>query len=143
MVDLVPYRSVDSLLLGDSVDRATELFGVPRFDSVNRSGQLKRQYELFTLIFHQDTRELQECVVPHRTPLRIDGKEFSWTLAEMHALCAEDGDPLEYYGSIVLFNKGIAMSGVEEDAESDRTVGIFAQDVWASLKSKMKPFKYE
>lgn len=143
MVDLVPYRSVDSLLLGDSVDRATELFGAPRFDSVNRSGEVKRQYESFTLIFHKDTRNLQECVVPHGTPLRIGGARFSWTLAEMHALCEEDGDPLEYYGAIVLFNKGIAMSGVEEDAESDRTVGIFSKDVWASLKTKMKPFSWE
>lgn len=143
MVDLVPYRSVDSLLLGDSVDRATVLFGAPRFDSVNRSGELERQYEQFTLIFRKDTRELQECVVPHGTPLRIGGKQFSWTLAEMHALCREDGDPLEYYGAIVLFNKGLAMSGVEEDAESDRTVGIFSENVWDSLKPKMKPFRYE
>ena len=50
------------------------------------------------MIFDKDTRELQECVVPYRTPVRIDGRKFSWTLDEMHALCEEDGDPLEYYG---------------------------------------------
>lgn len=98
------------------------------------------QYQHLILIFHKETLQLQECVVPYGVPTRISGRDLDWSFSGLKALCKEDGAPLEYYGSVILFNVGIGMSGVDEDAEDDRTIGIFSRDVWVDLKPKMKPF---
>ena len=140
MIDLIPYQSVNGLLLGDPAGRANELFGNPVVERKDRHGELIMQYEDLVLVFNRETLLLQECTVPYGVPTQINGRNLDWSLSGLKALCIEDGDPLEYYGSVVLFNLGIALSGVEEDAESDRTVGLFSKDAWSDLMPKMKPF---
>lgn len=143
MIELIPYRSVNGLMLGDFVDRAKELFGDPVVERKNRSGELVVHYQNLILIFHKGKIKLQECVVPYGVPTRISGRDLDWSLSGLKALCKEDGAPLEYYGSVILFNTGIGMSGVEEGAEDDRTIGIFSSDVWVDLRPKMKSFSLD
>lgn len=139
MIELVPYHSVNALSLGSGVDQAVEMFGPPNVQSVLRSGNLRATYTCFTLIFRKESLGLQECVVHFGTPVRIAGVEFDWSLAAMEKLCAEDGDPREYFGTVLLFNSGLSMSGLAEGAESDRTISIFSEDVWAPVRTEMAP----
>lgn len=143
MIDLVPYRSINGLMLGDPVDRAKEIFGKPIAERRDRYGELIEHYEFIKLVFHRDSLLLQECSVFNGVPTRINGRDLDWSLSGLKALCVEDGKPLEYYGAVVLLNVGIVLTGVEEDAESDRAVGIFSEDVWADLVPKMKPFSID
>ncbi|WP_337245605.1 hypothetical protein [Luteimonas sp. gir] len=140
MIQLIPYRSVNGLLLGDYVDRAKELFGDPVVERRDGSGNLIEQYRSLILVFQKETLRLQECEVQCGVKTQVNGRDLDWSLPGLKALCEEDGDPQEYYGSVILFKIGIVMSGVGEGAESDRTIGIFLRDVWADLRPKMKPF---
>lgn len=140
MIHLIPYRSINSLPLGSSMEDAKELFGDPQALDKNESGELQYYYDEFALVFHEATRKLQECVVYREAAVRIGEEVFSWSLPEMKALCRRDREPMEFYGSVVLFNVGVVMTGVEEDAESDRAIGIFSEDVWAPMRAEMKPF---
>jgi len=140
VIELIPYQSVNGLLLGDPVGQAKELFGDPVVERRDGYGELIEQYESLVLIFHRETLRLQECMVPYGVRTRIGGRDLDWSLSGLKALCKEDGDPLEYYGSVILLNIGIVLSGVEEGAESDRAVGLFSRDVWADLRPQMKPF---
>lgn len=139
MIELVPYHSVNAVSLGSSVDHAVKMFGPPDAQCVLRSGNLRATYTCFTLIFSKRSLRLQECVVRFGAPVRIAGVEFDWSLAAMEKLCAEDGDPREYFGTVLLFNRGLSMSGLAEGAESDRTVSIFLEDVWAPVRAEMAP----
>jgi hypothetical protein len=143
MIHLVPYRSVNNLILGDSIDRAIELFGPPRGEENTRSGNLNYSYDDFILVFRKGDRALQECVVPYGVPLNIGDAEFDWSIPAMHRLCEEDGNPLEYYGTVLLFRLGLAMSGVSEGDEGERSVSIFLKEVWSDDVARMKPFIFK
>jgi len=140
MNELISYRSVNGLKFGDSPERAEELFGKAGLNQRNQEGELEMFYENLILRFSQGTEIFRECTVPFNVQTQLNGQNVDWSVAGLKSICEADGEPMEFYGTVILFNQGVALTGIEEGAESDRTVTIFNLGDWDAFRKGMKPF---
>lgn len=139
MNELISYQSINGLQFGDPPKRADELFGNARLEKHNREGELEKHYDEFILRFTPETNQFRECTVPFNAPTSLNGVALEWSVSGLQSLCKDDGEPMEFYGSIVLFSKGVSLTGLEEGAESDRSITIFSQGDWDGFRSQMTP----
>lgn len=141
MVTIETYKSVNGLDFGKTASNAKQMLGKPCRESISRSGNLELVYDDITYIFYDDRRRFCEGIVHRDANLSINGISCGWSLGELARLCIEDGTPLESYGSVLLLNLGLVLTGVEEDAESDRTIGAFQRGTWDRYLNEFKPFQ--
>jgi hypothetical protein len=140
MLKLSPYQSVGELHFGDSHEKANEVFGDCLYEKKNRGGELEKHYKDFTLCFTPDALRFRECTVHRNVAVALEGRVVDWSLDGLLSLCREDESPMEYHGTIILFSMGVALTGLEEGADSDRALTVFARGDWDALKGKMKSF---
>ena len=140
MNELLSYQSANGLGFNDPSERAEELFGKPRLEQRNREGELELFHDDFILRFSADGSGFRECTVPFDSSIRLDGEELGWTEADLESLCKLDGEPMEFHGTVILFGKGVALTGMGKGEESDRSVTLFRRGDWDAFKEGMKRY---
>ena len=140
-INIVPYVSVAGVRFGASPEQAKQKLGLPAVERVTRGGEFVMQYPNNILRFDKKSRVLRECTVPFGADVHLDGEKVDWTVDGLLGLCRRDGSPLEYYGSVVLFSLGVALTGVEDGAECDRSITAFCRGVWDDLREQMSSFE--
>jgi hypothetical protein len=143
MYKLLSYHSINELCFGDSPERSKEIFGDCLFQKRSREGNLEIHFRDFIIHFKSENHHFNECTFHNGVELKIGNQTIDWSTKGLLSLCEADGSPMEYHGSIILFSYGISITGLEEDAESDRTITFFAKGEWDELKDEMKPFEFE
>jgi hypothetical protein len=138
-MNAVPYRSIDGLCFGATQEDAENIFGSGLFSKQNRDGELEVHFDDKVLRFSASDGRFRECTIPRGVELLLDGVPVDWSSSSLVELCRMDGAPFEYFGTIVLFNLGIAVTGLAQEEESDRSLTFFRRGDWDELRSDMKP----
>ena len=141
MIELISYQGLNGLKFGDSIERANQLFGAPLTERKSKGGEIVQHRKGFILRFSSPDKAFSEGVVPCGENVMLDRTLIDWSSEGLSLLCREDGNSLEYFGSVVLFSKGVALSGLENDMESERAIAVFANGVWDSLKNQMNIYQ--
>lgn len=145
-LDIKPYLGVGDVRFGMKPDEVAKFLGPP--DRIRTSTMLKERVELRSqnglqaTFSRTDIGLIEIGFSPNILDLRFkDIKVFEDVYSEvLRRLISEDGNPVEYLGTVVLLNLGISLA---KDDDEDKTLSVFAKGRWDSMKEKLKPFEFK
>jgi hypothetical protein len=141
MVEVKPYEGVDELAFGMAEADVIATLGAPMRVSETRGGDKELQYHDRFVYLTGPERRFVEVVFLPSAEVSVAGIDVFGDSLSFSRLVQLDGSPLESVGTVVFLRLGIAVSGLHDGDEEQKSLAAFARGRWDSLKDRLKPFR--
>lgn len=141
MIEVISYKTIDSLHFGSTESAAVALFGRETKRRIGGNKETELHYPDLILRFDAQSNQLRECTLLPSCECTINERATSWNNDFLEWICDEDGDLMEAYGFVVSFKMGIALTGFHDGDDAQKAIHVFRLGDWDMLKHRMRPFQ--
>ena len=145
-MELKPRIGVGDLKLGMSAEEIVAVMGEPRLKRKTTRGEDE--------FFYYDNNDINVVIGSSGSGIVHIGINSSVSLSYHDKnifshpslwleLIAEDGNPYEHLGFIVLLSLQITLTGFHDNDTSQKAITVFTKGTWDRFLPKLKPFNFE
>jgi hypothetical protein len=139
-MQIKPYKSVGTIMFGQSRAATIEQLGMPKSKRFNRENVEELEYEKVIVRLNPDNDQVIEITLLPFTAASISEIELTWDMKFLETACQLDGQPLDVFGFIVLPNLGIAVTGIHDADDSQLAVTVFKEGAFDELIKAAAPY---
>lgn len=144
--EIKPYLGVGPLQFGMTPQEVAAALGPPEASRRHFMKTLIEYRDWLVTMYEKDTDRLYEVGFGRFfETLTYQGTNiFKDPDPEvLRKLCAEDGQPYQALGFIVLLKLGMTLTGFHDGDEEKKACTVFAKGTWGVEKDELKPFSFE
>lgn len=140
-IEIHSYEGLKGYPFGSLPTLFMNTLGTPTIQRKNRSGETTLHYDGVVICFDSETEGFREATFAYNTPIRLNGANLDWSSEGLCRLCAQDDNPIEVHGAILLLQLGVSVTGITDDEVGNRALSAFRRGDWDEFKSEFRPWE--